>query len=231
MKMKRRLWIWIAILGLFIFGSAGIQVLAQAGDLGGGNQLDFLQNSRVQVTDPEAAHLLDEKINALQAQLATQAAIPLLDKPADACSARPAYQVEPTRQAGIIEDHAVPFPPSELMPVNQWQAEISGWWVHVYAGYVSGGMSSETDSQDLNTAGVLLVQIEGQPGVRRYEAAGAEGALAIRSADGWILTVVDEAGQLYWFDAAAEAWLESPSQILPARIPLPTPAPTPDPCG
>jgi len=233
MKYRRRSLLILCI--LLVLAGAGLiawQAAAQTGVLAGEEaQMAFLRSSRAQVSDPEAARSLDEKIAALRAQQDQRAAVPLVDKPQDPCAARPVALPTPPRPTGILVGFAVPFRPAELMPTSQWQEQIGGWWVHVYAGSRGAEMLSESDFSSTWMEGVLLVEIEGQPEIRSYTPPGASGALTLQSVRGTVLTVVDEAGSLYFFDAAAEAWLDSPDQVLPARIPLPTPTAKPDPCN
>ena len=232
MKYRRRsLLILCILLVLAVAGLIAWRAAAQSGVLVGEEaQMAFLRSSRAQVSDPEAAGSLDEKIAALQAQQNQRAAVPLLEKPQDPCAARPAALPTPPRPTEILVGFAVPFRPAELMPTSQWQEQVGGWWVHVYAGSRGTEMLSEADFSSMRTEGVLLVEIEGLPEIRSYTLPGASGALTLQSARGTVLTVVDEAGSLYYFDAAAEAWLDSPDQVLPARILLPTPTAIPDPC-
>ncbi len=61
-------------------------------------------------------------------------------------------------------------------------------------------MLSEPDFSSMRTEGVLLVEIEGQPEIRSYTLPGASGR-ALNPPRGTVLTVVDEAGSLYYFDA------------------------------
>lgn len=54
--------------------------------------------------------------------------------PKSALSAPRADQVQPPRQAGIVDMHQGPFSGSEFAVRNMWQGPVGGRWLLVYAG-------------------------------------------------------------------------------------------------
>lgn len=95
---------------------------------------------------------------------------------------------------------------------SRWHGEINGQWATVMAG------ARLTDPPQPT----LWVFIENTADSGIYPAVNASGALHILSADQSRLTLRDDAGATFYFDAAARAYLTDPGAILPTLAPQPT---------
>lgn len=168
---------------------------------------------------------LQEKLGAMQTMQAERDLVraAALEKPADLCAQRPAagQSGDLPRLTGIIEGEMAPFRAEDVLILNQWQENIEGRWVHVYAGR-SGGDPAQ---------GVVIVTVEGSSDGGRFAAPLAGGALRIVAAQGARLTLQDETGVLFYFDVPALRYVASLDEPAATAVPQPAWTPTPDPCS
>lgn len=168
---------------------------------------------------------LQEKLGAMQTMQAERdvARAAALEKPSDLCAQRPAagQSANLPRLTGIIEGEMAPFRAEDVLILNQWQENIEGRWVHVYAGRLG----------DDAAQGVVIVTVEGSGDGGRFPAPVAGGALRIVAAQGARLTLQDEAGNEVFFDVPALRYVASLNEPAPTAVPQPPWTPTPDPCS
>ncbi len=168
---------------------------------------------------------LQEKLGAMQTMQAERdgARAAALDKPADLCAQRPVagQSADLPRLTGIIEGEMAPFRAEDVLILNQWQENIAGRWVHVYAGRLGNDPAQ----------GVVIVTVEGSADGGRFPAPLAGGALRIVAAQGARLTLQDEAGALLYFDVPALRYVASLDEPAATAVPQPAWTPTPDPCS
>ncbi|MHB1118508.1 MAG: hypothetical protein ACYC11_00445 [Bellilinea sp.] len=142
------------------------------------------------------------------------------EKPADICALRPTPLPTADRIPGVERFEPELFEQFDLIVNSRWQGEVNGQWMAILA-----GISGEDVQQ-----GVLLVLVQNTDDRALISAPQPGGALQIQAADGVRLTLIDDNGTQYLFDAAARAFLNSPDEILPTLAPQPTYTPTAEIC-
>lgn len=164
------------------------------------NQMESLQNELEIVSDPEHQISLQAKINTLQyqADLQTTGQKMAPEKPADICASIPKSTfVEEVRPTGILPGAPGPFSSQVLRVENQWQDQLNGYWMHLYAG-VSG--------LDSNQGGVIL-WIEDVESGGFFSDPEPEGALTIVSVHGTRLELQTSEGNTRYFDILAQQFI------------------------
>jgi len=128
---------------------------------------------------------------------ATEIAAP--PKVAPAIKGPPAESTKPTSTpaTGILDVQISPFSAHDAIITNRWQGTVGGVFVVVYAGRIT-----QTPDQ-----GLVAVSL-GEPGQRnfslqQYPTPTKSGAVHITSANGSLLTLVSEKGQMFVFDVGA----------------------------
>jgi hypothetical protein len=186
------------------------------------NLLDALSIELESISDLDQQKSLQEKMNILQYQaevrVAAQENPP--QKPTNICAAMPKSSIpEGDRPTGILPGSPGPFSSQILKVENQWQEQIDGYWMHVYAG-ISG--------LDDNLGGLML-WIEDVESGGFFADPQPDGALKIISVVGSRLELQSESGSLRYFDVLAQQFVsdmktEVTKVELPAQIVF-------DPCG
>ncbi len=128
---------------------------------------------------------------------ATEIAAP--PKVAPAIKGPPAESTKPTSTpaTGILDVQISPFSAHDAIITNRWQGTVGGVFVVVYAGRIT-----QTPDQ-----GLVAVSL-GEPGqlnfsLQQYPTPTKSGAVHITSANGSLLTLVSEKGQMFVFDVGA----------------------------
>ncbi|MBI4497919.1 MAG: hypothetical protein HY689_08490 [Chloroflexi bacterium] len=100
----------------------------------------------------------------------------------------------PLRPRGLIEHGQAPFSSQDVVVRNQWQDEVNGAWVHVYAGALAGDPEQ----------GMVVVVTESADGMlgtaHRYPTPNQSGAVRIVKAEGTTLVLVAPGGPPFTFD-------------------------------
>ena len=104
------------------------------------------------------------------------------------------------RPSGIIERGPAPFSTEDVVVRNQWQQQVDGVWVQVYAGALA-----ENPAQ-----GVVIVAAEGaaarEAATERYLAPQQSGALRVVAESGSRLTLEAADGSVLAFDLASRTF-------------------------
>lgn len=186
------------------------------------NQIESLQKELDIVSDPEQQNSLQAKLNALQYQAEIQATGQKIapEKPADICSSTPKSTfVEEVRPTGILPGAPGPFSSQVLQVENQWQNQVNGYWMHLYAG-VSG--------LDSNQGGVIL-WIEDVESGGYFADPEPEGALKIIAMHGTRLELLTSEGNTRYFDILAQQFIpDLKSEVSVVELPA---SYVFDPCG
>jgi len=186
------------------------------------NQIESLQKELERVNDPEHQNSLQAKLNTLQYQAEIQATGQKMapKKPADICSSMPKSSfVEEVRPTGILPGAPGPFSSQVLKVENQWQDQVNGYWMHLYAG-VSGLDSSQ---------GGVVLWIEDVESGGFFPDPEPEGALTIVSLHGTRLELLSSEGNTRYFDVLAQQFIpDLKSEITVVELPA---SYVFDPCG
>ena len=186
------------------------------------NQIESLQIELERVNDPEHQNSLQAKLNTLQYQAEIQATGQKMapEKPADICSSMPKSTFEEeVRPIGILPGASGPFSSQVLQVENQWQDQVNGYWMHLYAG-VSG--------LDSNQGGVIL-WIEDVESGGFFPDPEPEGALTIVSVYGPRLELLTSEGNTRYFDILAQQFIpDLKSDVSVVELPA---SYVFDPCG
>jgi hypothetical protein len=186
------------------------------------NQMMSIQNELDIVSDPEHQNSLQAKLNTLQYQADIQATGQKMapEKPADICASMPKSTfVEEVRPTGILPGAPGPFSSQVLKVENQWQDQLNGYWMNLYAG-VSG--------LDSNQGGVIL-WIEDVESGGFFSDPEPEGALTILSVHGTRLELLTSEGTTRYFDILAQQFIpDLKSEVNVVELPA---SYVFDPCG
>jgi hypothetical protein len=164
------------------------------------NQIESLQKELERVNDPEHQNNLQAKLNTLQYQAEIQATGQKIapDKPTNICSSMPKSTfVEEVGPTGILPGAPGPFSSQVLQVENQWQDQVNGYWMHLYAG-VSGLDSSQ---------GGLILWIEDVDSGGFFPDPEPDGALTIVSVHGTRLELLTSEGNTRYFDILAQQFI------------------------
>jgi len=179
------------------------------------NQIESLQKELERVNDPEHQNSLQAKLNTLQYQAEIQATGQKMapEKPADICSSMPKSTfMEEVRPTGILPGAPGPFSSQVLQVENQWQDQVNGYWMHLYAG-VSG--------LDSSLGGVIL-WIEDVDSGGFFPDPEPEGALTIVSVYGTRLELMTSKGNTRYFDILAQQFIaDLTSEVTAVKLPAP----------
>ena len=170
-------------------------------------QIEDLHLELERATSPEMRQSLEAKLGILERQRMLRVSTP--PAPKDRSGSESTLQSEqeeqlPERTRDIFEDQP-PFHSSEAIITNQWQDQVNGEWVHVYAGALP--------ENPLQGMVIVLVEpieatgtVESKPG-GQYLTPTQSGAVTIVSAQGTLLTLETDHGKRFLFDAAVRAFV------------------------
>jgi hypothetical protein len=179
------------------------------------NQLDALSIELESISDLEQQKSLQEKMNILQYQEEVRVAAKENppQKPTNICAAMPkSSSPEGVRPTGILPGAPGPFSSQILQVENQWQEQIEGYWMHVYAG-ISG--------LDDNLGGVML-WIEDVESGGFFADPQPDGALRIISAVGSRLELQSVSGNFRYFDVLAQQFVtDMTTEVTKVDLPAP----------
>jgi hypothetical protein len=128
---------------------------------------------------------------------------------------------------GLFDYAVAPFPPGWYLFHNQWQWDIGGNHVQVYAGEF--GSQSHQHGRGIIAVRVMSVDLEPQPLGGFYEAPFGTGALHIDDYEGHLLSISAETGETFYFNAETREFTDENGNPVPTDTPTPTPPPPPSP--
>lgn len=158
---------------------------------------------------PSAKAALIQRVDGQGASTATNDAAAKAAAIAAGAPAIPSF-TPPTRIEGIQKTNQGPFPASDFLVRDFWEAPIGQTWYLVYAGdrpddpatvsaVSQGSLAVYTQGADPNTEPVFQ-------GFYAAPASSGGGPLTITAASGDVLTVQSDGGQIYTFDVVTHAF-------------------------
>jgi hypothetical protein len=117
-------------------------------------------------------------------------------------------------------DHAVaPVPPGEYLFQNQWQWDLDGHHVQVFAGQI--GRNSPEAGRGVIWALETSFDLTPLSAGGFFKAPPGTGSLRIVSYDGTILQLISDGGQSFQFDAESLGFSDQSGQPVPSDTPAP----------
>jgi len=186
------------------------------------NNAQALEATLAVSTNPTEEAFIQSKLDQLRRIQATSGGSlqNAPEKPLDACALRPTALPTPEKTPGVEAFTPELYEDLQGKMNSRWLGEVNGQWVTVMAGVQLAEPPEPA----------VWVFVENTDDRSIYPAPDASETLQIVSANGVRLTLQDAAGTVFYFDAAARAYLSSPAEILPTLAPLPTNTPAPEIC-
>lgn len=196
---------------------------ASAGPAWVERDIQALQSTLAVSANPTEEAFIQKKLDQLRKiqSNSLQAQNNAPEKPSDKCALRPTPLPTAVPTPGVEQFPAELYEQYNLFVNSRWLGEVNGQWTAVLAGY------PKDDPQH----GVVLVLVQNTDIREVISAPQSSGALHITAADGARLTLTDESGTAFYFDAAARAFASSIDEVLPTLAPQPTYTPTVDICA
>jgi hypothetical protein len=130
--------------------------------------------------------------------------------------ATPVIEINSKRLPDGIDNHpSVPFSESVVTVVNSWRKTTANRYYLIYAGYLS------RDKQQ----GAFLVLDPNTYAFRQYTVLDPGGAVKIIKENGVTILLQSAGGNLYYFDAAREQFVDSNGAPVPTSVVSSTPTP------
>jgi hypothetical protein len=166
----------------------------------------------------ETQNLIREKLR-IASLMATQWAEGKLNQPAREFSllATPPIDVAGIKLPDGIDNHpSVPFSEYEVTVLNSWRKTADNHYYLVYAGFLTH------DPQQ----GAILVYHRSTHDFEQYNTPEKSGGVRVIEEKGAIIVLQSTKGNLFYFDAAREQFVDADGILVVTNTPLP-PTPTP----